>query len=158
MADDLTARIAKLEAAEEIRELKVRYAKACDDGYKPAGMVPLFTEDAVWTDVTGRFGTHEGRDAICDFFDGVSDQIQWAGHYMIGPDITVNDDLETATGTWYLWQPCTIDGEATWLAGTYLDHYRKDSDGRWKISRLELTVDVLTPFAEAWATKQVAGS
>jgi hypothetical protein len=157
VADDLSTRVAKLEAIEEIRSLKARYAKACDDGYLPENMVPLFTEDAVWTDVTGRFGTHEGRQAVCDFFDGVSDSISWAGHYMIAPNITVNDDLETATGTWYLWQPCTIDGEAIWLAGTYLDHYRKD-DGVWKMSRLELTLEKMTSFEEGWAKQPFVGA
>lgn len=153
---DLSIRVAKLEAVEEIRSLKARYAKACDIGYVPTEMVPLFTEDAVWSDVTGRFGTHEGRDAICAFFADVSSSISWAGHYMIAPDISVNDDLETATGRWYLWQPCTIDGDAVWLAGTYADNYRKD-DGQWKMSRLELTVERLTSFEEGWAKQPFIG-
>lgn len=153
---DLELRVGKLEAAEEIRSLKARYAKACDDGYQPAAMAPLFTEDAVWTDVTGRFGTHDGRDAICDFFAGVSSQIAWALHYMVAPAIEVDDDLINATGTWYLWQPCTIDGEAIWLAGTYLDRYRKESDG-WKMARLELTLETMTSFNEGWVAKQFVG-
>jgi len=156
VAVDLETRVAKLEAAEEIRSLKARYAKACDEGYQPAAMEPLFTKDAVWTDVTGRFGTHEGLEAICEFFGGVSDSISWAGHYMIGPNITVADDLENATGSWYLWQPCTIDGDAVWIAGTYADQYRKD-EGAWKMSRLELTVEKLTSFEEGWAKQPFIG-
>jgi hypothetical protein len=156
MADDLSLRVAKLEAAEDIRSLKARYAKVCDTGYKPEGMAPLFTEDAVWTDVTGRFGTHDGRDAICDFFAGVSGSIGWAAHYMIAPSIKVNDDLETATGSWYLWQPCTIDGKAIWLAGTYEDQYRKE-DGAWKMSRLELTLEAVTPFDDGWVKQRFVG-
>lgn len=158
MSEDLSTRIAKLEAAEAIRSLKARYAKACDIGYSPEAMRPLFTEDAVWSDVNERFtGTHEGRDAICDFFAGASERISWAGHYMIGPDINVADDLENATGTWYLWQPCTVDGEAAWIVGTYADQYRLE-DGDWKIARLELTVETVTSFEQGWVKQPFIGA
>lgn len=153
MSDDLSSRLSKLEAAEAIRSLKARYAKACDIGYAPEAMAPLFTEDAVWSDVKGRFtGTHEGRDAICAFFATASEQISWAGHYMIGPDIKVEDDLVNATGTWYLWQPCTIEGEAAWIVGTYADDYRCE-DGEWKIARLELTLETVTSFEKGWVNQ-----
>src|SRR5260221_6833983 len=62
---DLEQRIARLEAIEEIKQLKAQYAQVCDDGYKPEGMVPLFTEDAVWADSSGGLGRHEGREAGC---------------------------------------------------------------------------------------------
>ena len=122
---DLEHRIAILEAIEEIKGLKAVYAGVCDTGYKPEGMFPLFVENAVWVDTTGRFGRYEGRQAICDFFAGVSSSIAWALHYMIAPKITVHDDLVSAEGTWYLWQPCTIDGVPVWLTGTYFDRYAK---------------------------------
>jgi hypothetical protein len=35
MSNDLETRIAKLEAVEEIRRLKARYADVCDTGYDP---------------------------------------------------------------------------------------------------------------------------
>ena len=83
----LRTRSRKLQAAEDIRHLKARYARVCDTGYKPEGMAPLFTKDAVWDG--GRFGRYEGIDAICGFFDGVSADIVWALHYMIAPVIEV---------------------------------------------------------------------
>jgi hypothetical protein len=154
VSDDLSTRIAKLEAAEAIRSLKARYAKACDIDYAPDAMRPLFTQDAVWSDIKGRFtGTHEGIEAICEFFAGAAEKISWAGHYMIGPDIDVADDLVNATGSWYLWQPCTIDGEAAWIVGTYADTYRIE-DGVWKIARLELTLETVTPYEQGWAKQQ----
>lgn len=153
MSEELGIRIARLEAIEEIRSLKARYAKACDNGYQPKDMVPLFTRDAVWRDTTGRFGTHEGIDAICAFFEGVSDSITWAGHYIILPDIEVDADLRSAKGTWYLWQPCTIDGEAIWMAATYYDEYRKEEGEPWKMSRLDLSLDWVTSFEEGWAKR-----
>ena len=85
--EDLAHTVGKLQAAEDIRHLKARYARVCDTGYKPEGMAPLFTKDAVWDG--GRFGRYEGIDAICGFFDGVSADIVWALHYMIAPVIEV---------------------------------------------------------------------
>ena len=46
--DDLARTVAKLQAAEDIRHLKARYARVCDTGYTPSEMIPLFTKDAVW--------------------------------------------------------------------------------------------------------------
>jgi hypothetical protein len=155
VADDLRAGIAKLQAAEAIRHLKARYAAVCDTGYLPDRMVPLFTKDAVW-DGGERFGRHEGIDAIYRFFEGVSGQITWALHYMVAPTIEVADDLVTATGSWYLWQPCTVVGEAgpqaVWLTGTYADRYRKEEDG-WKFAEVKLDCQSISPFEEGWVKR-----
>jgi hypothetical protein len=148
----LEERIARLEAAQEIRHLKARYAEVCDTGYPPDRMVPLFTRDAVW-DGGERFGRHEGIDAIYRFFDGVSSQITWALHYMIAPLIEVAEDGETASGRWYLLEPCTIvtdDGpRAMLITGTYADRYRREPDG-WKFSAVALDVQTMTPLDEDW--------
>jgi SnoaL-like domain len=159
MALDLELRVAKLEAAEEIRHLKARYAEVCDTGYIPDRMVPLFTKEAVWSGGP-RFGTHTGIDEIYHFFDEVRHQISWALHYMIAPAIEVADDTEHATGTWYLWQPCSFkEGdteEAVWLTGTYADRYRRE-DGAWKFAEVNLNVLTISPFDEGWARKRFRG-
>lgn len=156
MADDLTVRVARLEAAEAIRALKACYADICDTGYDPDRMVELFTEDALW-DGGDRFGAHRGRDAIYTFFDGVRREIVWALHYMVGPVIEVADDAETARGAWYLWQPCTMrkgdDVEAVWIAGRYADRYRRDGDV-WKFTEVRLSVEMITPFDEGWVRRR----
>lgn len=155
MTDDLAARVARLEAAEQIRQLKARYANVCDTGYDPDRMLPLFTSDAVW-DGGARFGRYEGIDAVYGFFRDVSGQIVWALHYMIAPIVEVSDDLETATGSWYLWQPCTVVGEggpqAVWLTGRYADRYRRE-DGVWKFSEVLLDCQTVSPFEEGWARR-----
>jgi hypothetical protein len=153
---DLEHRVSILEAIEEIKGLKAVYAGVCDTGYKPEGMFPLFVENALWVDATGRFGRHEGRKAICDFFAGVSGSIGWALHYMIAPKITVHDDLVSAEGTWYLWQPCTINGNPVWLTGTYFDRYAKE-DGVWKFSEVQLSVQTMSPFDEGWVKRPFLG-
>src|SRR6185312_9099723 len=101
MALDLETRVAKLEATEEIRRLKARYAEVCDDGYDAKRLAPLFTKDAIW-DAGPEFGRYQGHEEIYRFFDEVSDRITWASHLMIDPSIEVADDVENATGRWYL--------------------------------------------------------
>jgi hypothetical protein len=41
-------RLRVLEDIEEIRQLKARYAAACDDNYNADDIAALFAEDAVW--------------------------------------------------------------------------------------------------------------
>jgi SnoaL-like domain len=155
MTKSLEARIGRLEAVEEIRVLKARYADVCDTGYDPERMAPFFTDDAVW-DGGERFGRYEGLDAIRGFFAGGSSQITWALHYMVAPAIEVADDLETATGSWYLWQPCTVVGEhgpqAVWLTGLYADRYRREEDG-WRFSEVVLDCQTVSPLEDGWVRR-----
>jgi ketosteroid isomerase-like protein len=154
MARDLETRMAKMEAAEDIRKLKARYALACDDNYDADRIAACFTEDAVW-DGGERFGRHEGRDAIHKFFSEVSKQITWALHYMVGPDIEVADDLQSATGAWYLYEPCTMGGRALWIGGKYADTYRREADG-WKFSDVKVDIQMVSPFEEGWEKRRFA--
>lgn len=153
MSTDLEMRIARLEAAEEIKKLKSRYAQACDDGYNPETMRSIFSKDAVW-DGGEIFGRHEGQDAVCEFFAGVSSQITWALHYMIAPEIEVADDAQTATGTWYIWMAFTSAGEAGpqagWVAGLYADKYRREPEG-WRIYDLNIDLQIMSPYEDGWA-------
>jgi SnoaL-like domain len=156
MAGELEGQIARLQAVEDIRRLKAAYARICDTGYEPDRMVPLFTGDAVW-DGGDRFGRYEGVDEIYGFFDGVRRQIIWALHYIVCPLIDVAADLDTATGSWYLWQPCTIVGEggprAVWITGTYADRYRREGDG-WKFSEVMLDCQSVSPLEEGWVRQR----
>jgi hypothetical protein len=151
---DIEIRLGKLEAAEDIRHLKARYARICDTGYSPEAVRPLFTEDAVWE--SKKFGRHVGREAICSFFADVSKQIVWALHYMINPIVEVDDDLINAKGTWYLWQPCTLgtpEGpKPVWLTGLYADRYRKEG-GSWRFSDVRLDIQTISPIAEGWVRR-----
>ena len=124
-------RLTRLEDLEAIRELKMRYARFCDAGYDAAGIAGLFVPDGVW-DGGELFGRREGRDAIRRHFEHAAGRIPWSLHYILAPELTVAADGTRAAGSWYLWQPClrTVDGnpQQAWLAGTYLDTYRKLDD------------------------------
>lgn len=159
MTGDLEHRLARVEAIEAIRALKARYADVCDTGYEPDRIVPMFTEDAVW-DGGERFGRYDGIDEIYGFFADVSKQIVWALHYMVAPLIEVAPDLESATGSWYLWQPCTLVGDsgpqAVWLTGRYADRYRLEA-GDWKFSEVRLDVQTVSPIEDGWVKRPFMG-
>lgn len=153
---DLEQRIARLEAIEAIKQLKAHYAEVCDDGYDPDGMYPLFTEDAVW-EAPGVFGRFDGRDAICEFFRGVSAPISWALHYTDAPRIVVEDDLKGASADWYIFMPATIDNAPVWLMATYSDRYRNEG-GTWKFEHVAVTIQRLTPFDQGWVKVPMIGA
>jgi hypothetical protein len=154
---DLAVRVAKLEAREDIRRLKLEYAAGCDDGYKPDVLTPMFTEDAVW-DGGERFGVHTGHKEIYDYWAGISSQLVFAMHYMIGDTIEIADDLKTATGKWQFLMPSTmiVDGEnrPMWFAAIYDDEYRLESDG-WKFSRVNVDFTMLAFHDVGWGQKRI---
>jgi hypothetical protein len=160
MSDELAQKVAKLEAAEEIKKLKSRYAQACDDGYNPVTMRSIFAKDAVW-DGGNAFGRYDGQDAICEFFAGVSDTITWALHYMMAPEIEVADDVKSAKGTWYIFMPFTMNSDsgpmAAWVAGIYKDEYRLEAEG-WRIANLNADLQIMSPYDDGWVKTPMIGA
>ena len=148
--DDLERRLQVLEDAEAIKRLKYRYADACDRGYDADTLASLFAEDAIWDG--GLFGRYEGREAIRQFFQGVSSDIPFAMHYMMNPIIDVAGD--EARGAWYLFQTCTFaaGNTAIWGAARYDETYRR-VDGEWKFQHLNLISSFWTPFDEGWVKR-----
>ena len=146
----LERRLRAVEDIEAIKQLKYRYADACDRGYDVDTLADLFTADAIWDG--GIFGRYEGREAIREFFSGVSDDIPFAVHYMMNPIISVDGD--EASGEWYLFQTCTFaEGNMPILgAARYKEQYRR-VDGKWKFRRLNLISTFWTPYEEGWVKR-----
>ena len=144
----LERRVQRLEDLEAIRDLKARYAAACDNGYDADTLAAMFTEDAVWDGAT--LGRHVRREAIRAFFQGSSSRISFARHHVSNPLIEIDGD--TATGTWYLLQTCTYirDNQAVWGAGTYRDRYVRTAEG-WRFSQVRLESHFWTPYEAGWA-------
>ena len=145
---ELEGRVRDLEAADEIRNLKATYAAACDDNYNPDAIAALFVEDAVWE--SDGLGNFEGREAIREFFRGISSYFTFALHYGLNPKIEVAGD--TARARWYLFMPCTVSdgGRAMWRAGIDDEEYVR-VDGRWMFKRKKSATIFNTPFEEGWA-------
>ena len=140
--ENLDSRLRALEAEAAIVRLKARYARFADDGYDAEGIAGLFVSDGVW-DGGDLFGRAEGVDAIRAHFAHASDWIPWALHFTLNPIIDVSADGRSATGSWYLWQPCLRRRSASpvpvlsWLAGTYADTYALTTEG-WRFRHVEV--------------------
>ena len=148
---ELQARVQALEAADEIRNLKAEYAAACDDNYDPDRIAALFIEDATWeSQGLGRF---EGREAIREFFRGISSHFVFALHYGLNPKIEVDGD--TARARWYLFMPCTIGdtGQAMWRAGIDDEEYVR-VDGRWMFKSKRSSPIFNTTYEQGWAKER----
>jgi hypothetical protein len=78
-------RLRKLEDLEEIRNLKARYAAACDDNYNADAIAEFFAEDAVPD--ADALGHAEGRVAIRKLFSRVAGFFPFAVHYVMNPII-----------------------------------------------------------------------
>lgn len=148
-------RLAKLEAVEEIRHLKLRYGQLCDAGYPVDPILEMFTADAVW-DGGDTFGSFHGLDEIRTFFVGINEEVGFAVHYMIGDAVVVDDDVRTARATWHMFEAATmrVDAvpEAMWLAAVYEDEYRCE-DGVWRFSSVKLNFRMQAMHREGWATR-----
>jgi ketosteroid isomerase-like protein len=147
----LEERIRALEDIERIKDLKARYAAACDNNYDADAIAALFTEDAIWDG--GALGKAEGRERIRRFFRRAPEFFPFAIHNVMNPDIEVEGDR--ATGRWYLLQPATrADGNrAVWLAAVYNDEYARVG-GQWRFKHLRVSANFLTSYDEGWAKRR----
>jgi len=129
-----------LVAKEAIRELAMLYSRGVDR--KDAALLrTLYTEDA--TDTHG--DTFDGpADKYVDFLVAAFPYIRYSGHHICNHLIAVNGD--TGEGEIYAIAYHIIpDGKGGWMEDLmsvrYLDHYRKESDGRWRFSKRVVTYD-----------------
>ena len=156
MEQSIEYRLSRLEAVEDVKALKMKYARLCDVGYPADAISELFVEDGVW-DGGDSFGRYEGRRRIRRFFEVTPTIAVWAKHYTVCGDITVSDDLLNATGLWYLWQPMTmpVDGEnaAVFLIADYVDHYVKDPQRGWMFTSVKINVQAVTPIDQGWVKR-----
>jgi ketosteroid isomerase-like protein len=153
--ENLVARIQRLEDIEAIKQLKARYARACDPAHNVDFLMSLFTEDAVF-DVGEKYGSHEGKTAIRKFLEGADAIMPWAFHCMLSPVIEIAVDGQTAKGSWYLFELSTMPHlktgapQSIWIAGVYEDEFVKRG-GEWKIRRITLRMHIMSPYEDGWA-------
>ena len=157
----LEARLARVEAEQEIQRLKARYGALVDARYDREGpksraeleplarqIAELFTRDAVWDGGAG-LGLCRGRAAIRERF--LEPTLRFSWHYFVKPRIEVEG--ERARGSWDLLAPCTTrDGVASWLAGVEEDEYER-VEGRWLHSSMKLRVVFFAPHERGWAPR-----
>jgi ketosteroid isomerase-like protein len=144
-------RMRALEDVEEIKQLKARYAAACDNNYAADAIAALSTEDAVWDG--GSLGQAQGREKIRRFFRRAPEFFRFAIHNVMNPLIEVDGDH--AIAQWYLLQPATMakGNQAVWLSAAYRDQYVRVG-GKWMFQHLKVTANFLTPYEAGWAKQR----
>ncbi|MEU8117668.1 nuclear transport factor 2 family protein [Spirillospora sp. NPDC049024] len=136
---DLAARVARLEAIEEIKALKHRYLRACD-AKDPEGFRACFVASGASLDY-GRLGAFDDADGMVRVFESIALRKVDGGnaildmHHAMHPDITVHDETH-ASGRWTLKfrQVNLENGTESVSTGEYDDEYVVE-DGRWKIAK-----------------------
>jgi len=148
--EELEKRVQALEDLEEIKKLKVRYAKYIDDNFNVEKLGELFTEDAVWGGEA--WGMIRGREAIKEYFAEISKHMIFACHRIVAPDITVEGNR--AYGTWYGMNSGILrDGKGFWSSCLYIDEYEK-INGQWLMSNVKLQHFYRSPYEGGWAKER----
>jgi hypothetical protein len=152
-----TGGVTALEDVRALEALVYRYARLCDDSYNPDGLAALFAEDAVWragsADGAVDFGEHRGREAIREFFAGVSADLVRTVHYVMKPELDIAPDGRTASGHWCsltLMERASGPPGPIVLAGTY-DHEYVKVDDAWLFARLVGNIVFEAPLQAAAA-------
>ena len=159
----LEAEVGQLRDIESIKQLRWDYSRACDDDHNADWLVPMFTEQAEIVLNEPFSGTVKGHADLREMFENNAEVngITWTLHYYLQPLIKIAPDGLTATGNWYLWELAVMPDEegkeeAVWVAGEYLDEYVKE-DGRWKFSRIDVNVNLLSPYSDGWVKTRIRG-
>jgi hypothetical protein len=139
MGEDLEARIARLEAIEEIRRLKARYFR-CVDLREWTEFADLFTDDFTPDFAESTSGPRSKDEFVAavarHFADGIS------VHHGHEPEIDILD-ADRATGLWPMFDLVESGPDSGYVNhtgwGHYAEEYRRCADGRWRIARTRLT-------------------
>ena len=143
-------RLRRVEAAEQIRNLKADYCELCDAGYPAQSLVDLFTPEGAWDG--GDLGVFKGRAALFKFFTNMPKVMSFAVHHVTNSAIEVSDDAVSARGRWYLLQTATLyeSQQAVWLAAQY-DDLLVYQDNRWLFETVKVKSRFYTSHAKGWA-------
>ncbi|SDD12106.1 SnoaL-like domain-containing protein [Mycolicibacterium neoaurum] len=152
-------RLDLLEAREDIRRLKHRYAYICDTGYDGEAFANLFTPEGIWESNT--FGVVRGHREIRDFINRIGDtEYSWAIHYMTCLEVDLDESATVATGTWQLLQLCTRisspEPEPVLATAIYRDDLVKTDDG-WRFRKVSATFQHVTDMRSGWGPNLLPG-
>lgn len=155
--DAVLRRLERLEAIEEIRNLKQGSAVAADPNMDIDMFLSLYTEDGVM-EIRNWDTVLRGHDEIRAFLE--VNPFTWMFHCLIPVKIEVADDCQSATARWYLFEAATVYNSRTaeydpvWVAGAYDDKMIK-SDGEWKLTHTALTQEILCNYEKGWGETRV---
>jgi hypothetical protein len=157
--EQLQQRIAKLEAIEQIKQLKAKYLTACDQ--KQIEQIrSCFVEHSVDIDY-GAVGRFSHRDELVALFYQVGNHDYMVEiHHGQNSQITIIDE-DNAAAEWGLFYYLvnTQDNSLTQLGGRYSDAYRR-IDGQWLIAKSHFSVNstVASQLTDGVAQVMFAGN
>lgn len=137
--NDLEARVRRLEAFEEIRQLKARYFR-CVDFRLWNQFEDLFTDD-LEVDFAESTSKPAGK---AEFLASVANHFVsgYSVHHGHVPEIDIVDDT-TATAIWPMYDRVESPAGSGYVShegwGHYTENYRRCDDGKWRISRTRLS-------------------
>jgi hypothetical protein len=149
-----------LASIEEIRQLKYRYFRTLDmKEWDDFG-------DCLTEDVVARYGTqamdkplhYDNRKDVVEFMSGNLGPNIITIHIASHPEIQVDGD--SATGSWGFEDTVIVPDFKVVIrgGGYYKDEYRKDVDGRWRISatKYERIYEAMTSLEDTPSFKLIA--
>jgi ketosteroid isomerase-like protein len=137
---DTNPAIDTLIAKDAIRELAMLYSRAIDR--KDVALLrSLYTADATDTHGDSYDGPAEG---YCQFIAGSLPYMRYSGHHICNHLISVDGD--SGEGEIYALAYHVIpDSKGGWMEDfmscRYIDHYRREGDGRWRFAKRVVTYD-----------------
>ena len=149
-----------LASIEEIRQLKYRYFRTLDMKEWDA------FGDCLAEDVVARYGTQamdkplhfDNRKDVVEFMSGNLGTSIISIHIASHPEIAVDGD--SATGSWGFEDTVIVPDFKVMIrgGGYYKDEYRKDPDGKWRISatKYERIYEAMTSLEDTPSFKLIA--
>ena len=148
----LEQRVARLEAIEEIKQLKARYAHYLDNGYDPQGIASLFAADGEWV-IEGQ--AIKGREDIIRHCEKLPRVIPWSLHITTTSTVTIDADGEHASCIFYVQSTQTMnigseESKAYLILGVFRDKCVK-IDGQWFFAEVQADIQQSALWTEGWA-------
>jgi hypothetical protein len=153
----LDTRVRILEDTAEIVETKTTLIRAFDavvnTGGEISDIIALTTSDVVWQ--CERFGTYRGHGDVSTFIGHYASRVSLSLQFLSGHTVELGLSGDRATGRWTGWQPFTFESVPWVLAGRFEDSFVRQQD-RWKISGINLHVEILAPWRDGWAPHRIS--
>jgi hypothetical protein len=158
----IDTRVAQLEDLAAIERVKFLSCRAVDDFVNDAAALDelrsLVTAGYTWT-FDGPSDTASApaappptanSDEFMAMLAAVAGRLTFSLQFLAGGTIDLEPGDDSASGSWVVWHPFTLDGRAWLLAGRTYDRFvRGGSD--WQISGTRLEVSLLSPWDTDWA-------
>ena len=151
---DLEVRLATLErqqallqARHDIWQIITRYARGIDE-QRDEELAAIFTDDVVLQTQPWTQRPLMGKALALKAFQNYCRAFQHPRRFITNHQLSVNDD-GTAAGhaNWFLVQ--SREEQSYWGWGSYEWEFRRE-DGRWKISRMFITLECMTTLERGW--------